>query len=54
MPGAAPSLSGRVDHEGVVLPEAGETAKRDLLEAAGQFAGFIALRSWTLMPDAAI
>ena len=32
-------LFGRVDHESVVLSEAGETAKRDLLEAAERFTG---------------
>ena len=44
-------LFGRVDHDSVVLSEAGETAKCDLLEAAAHFAGFITLRSWTFMPD---
>ena len=44
-------LFGRVDHERVVLSEAGEIAKRDLLDAAGHFAGFTTLRSWTIMPD---
>ena len=44
-------LFGRVDHERVVLSEAGETAKRNLLEAAGRFAGFITVRSWMIMPD---
>ena len=44
-------LFGRVDHESVVLSEAGETAKRDLMEAAEHFAGFITVRSWTIMPD---
>lgn len=45
------ALFGKVDHDRVVLSEAGETAKRDLLEAAAHFAGFITLRSWTIMPD---
>lgn len=44
-------LFGRVDHERVVLSEAGETAKRDLLDAAGHFAGIVTLRSWEIMPD---
>ena len=44
-------LFGRVDHERIVLSEAGEIAKRDLLEAAEHFAEFITLRAWTVMPD---
>ncbi len=44
-------LFGRVDHDGVALSEAGGIVKRDLLEAAGHFAGFITLRAWTVMPD---
>ena len=44
-------LFGRVDHERVVLSETGEIVKRDLLDAAGHFAGFITLRTWTIMPD---
>ena len=44
-------LFGRVEHDSVVLSESGETAKRDLLEAARHFAGLITLRSWTIMPD---
>lgn len=44
-------LFGRVDHDSVVLSEAGETAKRDLLEAAERFTGLITVRSWTIMPD---
>ena len=44
-------LFGYVEHERVVLSEAGETAMRDLLGAAEHYAGFITLRSWTIMPD---
>ena len=44
-------LFGRVEHDSVALSESGETAKRDLLDAATHFAGFITLRSWTIMPD---
>lgn len=44
-------LFGRVDHESVVLSDAGETAKCDLLEAAGHFVGFATVRSWKIMPD---
>ncbi len=44
-------LFGRVDHERVVLSEAGETVKRDLLETVKHFAGFITVRSWIIMPD---
>ena len=38
-------LFGRVENGGVVLSDAGETAKRDLIDAARHFAGFVALRS---------
>ena len=44
-------LFGRVDHERVALSEAGEIAKRALMEAVGHFSGLITLRSWTIMPD---
>ena len=44
-------LFGRVDHERVVLSEAGEIARRALMEAGAKFVGFITLRSWTIMPD---
>ena len=44
-------LFGHVNRERVLLSEAGEIAKRDLLEAAGRFKGFITLRAWTIMPD---
>ena len=44
-------LFGRVDHERVALSEAGEIAKRALMEAVGHFSGFITLRAWTIMPD---
>ena len=44
-------LFGRVDHDGVVLSEAGEIAKSALMEAVAHFVGFITLRSWTIMPD---
>ena len=44
-------LFGRMEHERVVLSEAGEIVKRDLLESAGRFKGFITLRAWTIMPD---
>jgi len=42
---------GKVDHDHVILSEAGEIAKRDLLEAANRFHGFITLRQWAIMPD---
>ena len=44
-------LFGRVDHGRVVFSEAGEVAKRDLLEAAARFTEFVTLRTWTIMPD---
>ena len=44
-------LFGRVEHDSVALSESGETARRDLLDAATHFAGFVTLRSWTIMPD---
>ena len=44
-------LFGRVDHERVVLSEAGEIAKRELLNAVGHFAGFITPRAGMVMPD---
>jgi len=44
-------LFGHVDHDKVVLSEAGGIARNDLLEAANHFHGFITLRSFEIMPD---
>ena len=42
---------GEVDHDRVVLSEAGEIAQRDLIEAANHFYGFITLRKSVIMPN---
>ena len=42
---------GEVDHDRVILSEAGEIAKRDLIEAANHFYGFITLRQSVIMPN---
>lgn len=42
---------GAVDHDRVILSEAGEIVKSDLLEAVNRFYGFITLRRWAIMPD---
>ena len=42
---------GEVDHDRVVLSDAGEIAKRDLIEAANHFYGFITLRKSVIMPN---